>query len=95
MYANGRGVPQDYVQAHMWFNLAEFHSSPGRVHDKAAQDRDAVAKRMTPAQVAEATERNISARTHCWIMRGRFAKIWISWALAERVCDVSDKRVLV
>ena len=54
MYANGRGVPQDYVQAHMWFNLAEFHSSPGRVHDKAAQDRDAVAKRMTPTQIAEA-----------------------------------------
>ncbi len=54
MYANGRGVPQEYVQAHMWFNLAEFHSSPGRVHDKAVQDRDAVAKRMTPAQVAEA-----------------------------------------
>jgi TPR repeat protein len=22
MYYNGRGVPQDYVQAHMWWNLA-------------------------------------------------------------------------
>ena len=22
MYANGRGIPQDYVQAHMWLNLA-------------------------------------------------------------------------
>lgn len=21
-YANGRGVPQDYMQARMWFNLA-------------------------------------------------------------------------
>src|SRR5208337_2841275 len=22
MYANGHGVPQDYVRAHMWFNIA-------------------------------------------------------------------------
>ena len=22
MYAEGRGVPQDYVRAHMWFSLA-------------------------------------------------------------------------
>jgi hypothetical protein len=22
MYKNGQGVPQDYVQAHMWFSLA-------------------------------------------------------------------------
>ena len=22
MYAEGKGVPQDYVRAHMWFNLA-------------------------------------------------------------------------
>ena len=22
MYANGEGVPQDYVRAHMWFNLS-------------------------------------------------------------------------
>ena len=22
MYDNGQGVPQDYVQAHKWFNLA-------------------------------------------------------------------------
>jgi len=22
MYANGKGVAEDYVQAHMWFNLA-------------------------------------------------------------------------
>ncbi|TFH50820.1 MAG: hypothetical protein E4H01_01360 [Lysobacterales bacterium] len=27
MYQNGRGVPQDYVQAHKWFNLASAHSS--------------------------------------------------------------------
>jgi TPR repeat protein len=23
LYANGQGVPQDYVQAYLWFNLAD------------------------------------------------------------------------
>lgn len=30
MYSNGQGVPQDYVQAHMWYNLAAFKFPPGR-----------------------------------------------------------------
>ena len=54
MYTVGQGVPQDYVQAHMWFNLAAARSSPGEVHDRAVQLRDALAERMTTAQVAEA-----------------------------------------
>jgi len=49
MYGNGQGVPQDYVQAHMWFNLAASNA-----HDKAVEDRDRVAARMTPLQIAEA-----------------------------------------
>ncbi len=48
-YANGEGVPQDFVQAHMWFNLA---GAQGRI--QAAKNRDIVAKSMTPAQIAEA-----------------------------------------
>ncbi len=51
---DGRGVPQDYVQAHMWFNLAAAGSPPGESHDTATTNRDIVAKRMTPAQIAEA-----------------------------------------
>ena len=49
MYAKGRGVPQDYVIAHMWFSLAV-----GRSVEKAAKDREIVATQMTPAQIAEA-----------------------------------------
>jgi len=49
LYYHGQGVPQDYVQAHMWFNLA---STQG---DKdALKGREDVAKRMTPAQITEA-----------------------------------------
>jgi len=53
MYAEGRGVPQDYVQAHKWFNLAVSRfSAPKR--DRVVRNRDIVAAKMTPAQIAEA-----------------------------------------
>jgi uncharacterized protein len=54
MYNKGQGVPQDYVQAHMWFNLSAGRSPLGDVHDAAVQERDTVATKMTPAQIAEA-----------------------------------------
>ena len=45
---------QDYVQAHMWYNLAAARMPPGEERDTAVEIRDTIAKRMTPAQVAEA-----------------------------------------
>ena len=53
MYANGRGVPQDYVQAHMWSNLAAAKLPPGEKRDSAVKNRDNLAERMAPAQIAE------------------------------------------
>jgi TPR repeat protein len=50
MYDNGYGVLQDYVRAHMWFNIA---ASSG-ISKNASKNRDIVAKRMTPAQIADA-----------------------------------------
>jgi uncharacterized protein len=52
LYGDGKGVPQDYVQADMWFNLAASKSS--RIRDMAISDREAVASKMTPEQLAEA-----------------------------------------
>ncbi len=51
MYAQGKGVLQDYAQAHAWFNLA---ASQG--HDKASLYRDEIAQKMTPNQVARAQQ---------------------------------------
>ncbi len=52
MYSKGQGVPQDYVLAHMWFDLAAW---PGQsLRDLVIKDREAVAAWMTPAQIAEA-----------------------------------------
>jgi TPR repeat protein len=53
MYANGQGVPQDFVQAHVWLNLAASRVS-GDDQREFAQIRDKVAGKMTAAQVAEA-----------------------------------------
>jgi TPR repeat protein len=54
MYSSGDGVPQDYVQAHQWFNLAAATSTTPSEHDQAVQARDRIAAKMTPAQVADA-----------------------------------------
>ena len=53
-YAEGKGVPQDYVQAHMWFNLAGAGTSDVEMRKRAVDARDALAKKMTAAQIAEA-----------------------------------------
>ena len=52
-YANGQGVPQDYVESHQWMNLAASRAS-AEDQKRYAEARDAVAKLMTPAQLAEA-----------------------------------------
>ena len=47
------GVQQDYVQAHMWFNLASAASSE-KYRYMIAEYPDDLAKKMTPARIAEA-----------------------------------------
>jgi len=51
MYDFGTGVAQDYVRAHMWYNLGAIS---GEKDNKAPANRDDIAKRMTPQQIAEA-----------------------------------------
>ena len=57
-YAMGYGVPQDYVKAHMWVNLAAAQD------DGAAEACDDLAESMTREQVAEAQR-----RTREWLER--------------------------
>ena len=49
MYYNGQGAVQDYIRAHMWLNLAAVKGE-----SLAVKNRDIVASRMTPQQIAEA-----------------------------------------
>lgn len=48
-YCIGREVPQDYVTAHKWLNLAALKGS-----DAAKAYRLEVAREMSPSQIAEA-----------------------------------------
>ncbi len=49
MYAEGQGVRQDLVQAYKWFDLAAKLGDP-----VGGKNREAVAAKMTRAQISEA-----------------------------------------
>jgi uncharacterized protein len=55
-YATGEGGEADNVSAHMWFNLAaaRFPSTDMRNRSLAVRNRDVVAGRLTPEQLADA-----------------------------------------
>ena len=49
MYFSGQGVPQDFVVAHMWLNIASANGD-----DKASEVRDTVAQKMTSQDISTA-----------------------------------------
>ena len=49
MYGSGQGVKRDYVQAYKWLNICAAKGNAG-----CATQRDLVAKKLKPAQIAEA-----------------------------------------
>lgn len=52
MYAVGRGVIQDYIEAHKWFNLAA-----SRGNSDALKARTSVERKMTPEQISKAQQK--------------------------------------
>jgi uncharacterized protein len=50
MYDKGHGVPQDFILAYKWLDLAAAHA-PKRQRDYYARLRNAVAFKMSPAQI--------------------------------------------
>ena len=51
LYCEGRLVPQDYVEAYKWYNLAAAQGDTN-----AISNRDSIAGSMTPEQIAEAQQ---------------------------------------
>ncbi|WP_254276706.1 peptidoglycan-binding protein [Halomonas sp. 3H] len=51
LHETGSGTPQDFVQAHQWYNLAA-----ARGHRHAAEARESLTRRMTAGQIAEAQQ---------------------------------------
>ena len=56
LYGTGQGVPKDYVEAYRWFELAASRDAGAdfEAHDNAVRNRETVAGKMTPEQIAEA-----------------------------------------
>ena len=52
MYDKGHGVPQDFILAYKWLNLAAARA-PLHERDYFLRLRNAVASKMSPAQIAE------------------------------------------
>ena len=50
-YRTGLGVLKDYVTAYAWYSLSAFNGN-----EKGQENRDRLAKEMTPEQIAEAQE---------------------------------------
>jgi len=51
MYANGEGVLTDNRRAYMWWNLGSYNG-----HEMASENKDIVAKQMTPADISKAQD---------------------------------------
>ena len=56
MVDKGHGVKQDFVEAEVWLDLAAAHAEP-KLRDYWARIRDAVASKLTRAELAEAQKR--------------------------------------
>jgi len=56
LYWAGRGVSQDFVEAHKWLSLAAAHDA-GETRKRSADARDSVAKKMPPYLIADALKR--------------------------------------
>ena len=53
LYNKGHGVPENYVQAYKWLELAAVHAA-GPKRDFSYRIRDSVGMKMSPAQIAKA-----------------------------------------
>jgi TPR repeat protein len=59
MFERGHGTRQDLVQAQMWYMLSAsyFRASEAKNRGLVIKNRDTLAAKMTPEQVAEARRR--------------------------------------
>ena len=55
MYVEGRGVSQNDVQAHMWFDLSASQSA-GKTREKIIENKNILAKKMTREEVERARQ---------------------------------------
>ncbi len=54
LYAGGAGIAPDDIQAYMWYDIAALQTGEDWLHAIAGSNRDALAMRMTPGDLARA-----------------------------------------
>lgn len=57
MYTEGNGVPQDYVEAYFWLDIAASDNSDSAIRDVITKDRDTSASHLTPTLLLQTQER--------------------------------------
>ena len=57
IYAGGSGVAKDNILAYMWYEIATLQSGDDWLRGIARSNRDAIAARMTPADISKARQR--------------------------------------
>jgi TPR repeat protein len=76
MYSEGKGVPQNFVQAHLWYNLAAAQGD-----DLAKDARDLLAVKMSPSQIEKAQ----TLAVEWWYDFPELGVIWESDQLMEEM----------
>ena len=54
LYLAGKGVPQDFAKAHMWFEIATANLPPGEAQGRARRLRDLTAGKLSPEKYKRA-----------------------------------------
>jgi hypothetical protein len=96
MYAAGQGVAQDYVQAHMWLDLAasQLPALGTNQRNSTVDARDRVASIMTPPQLIEAHELAfewIIGHRHVMRLRALLENIHLDKKTSERLAALPDR----
>jgi TPR repeat protein len=93
MYWEGSGVKQDFVQAYLWWTLEVGSYANGTKGNSGLTQRDAVAAKMTPQQLAEGKRLVASACRVCFNNLGnaRYNKGDLDGAIAEYRTAISQQ----
>jgi len=93
MYVEGQGVSQDYVQAHMWLDLAglQLPALGMNQRNSTVDARDRIASKMTAQQIVEAQQLAFewtAQRRHVGRLRALFEKMQLDKETPEGLAAV-------
>ncbi|MEI6520589.1 MAG: SEL1-like repeat protein, partial [bacterium] len=78
MYFNGQGIPQDYYNSYIWYNIAAAKTTNDDLRKDAVFNRDIVEKKLSKEQILEAQRksREWKANSDMWKFAERLSRIY-------------------